>query len=99
MAEIRVTSAQLTSKKEELDALNNNFKSLVGEMEGTVSRLKGSWEGETHDEFYNAFSKDKIQMDNFYNAVVAYIRALEMIIAKYEQAEQQAREVAATRSY
>ncbi len=98
-SEIRVTSAQLTSKKEELNSMNQKFIDIVNTLEGTVNTLEGSWEGETHDAFYRAFGNDKIQMTNFSNAIKVYIQALEQIIASYEAAENQNTSIASSRNY
>ena len=98
-SEIRVTSAQLTSKKEELSSMNQKFIDIVNALEGTVNTLEESWEGETHDAFYRAFGNDKIQMGNFSNAIKLYVQALEQIIAAYEAAENQNTGIANSRNY
>jgi WXG100 family type VII secretion target len=98
-SEIRVTTAQLRSKKEELANMNQKFIDVVKNLEATVHTLDGSWEGEAHDSFYAAFNKDKTQMSNFYNAIKAYVQALESIIAKYEATEQTNTGIAKTRNY
>ena len=98
-SEIRVTTAQLRSKKEELQNMNQKFVEIVGNLETTVHTLDGSWEGEAHDSFYAAFNKDKTQMTNFSNAIKAYVQALDTIIQKYEATEQMNTGIAKTRNY
>ncbi len=99
MGLIQVTSAQLKSKAEELKSLNANFKSTVGELESTESQLNGQWDGEANDAFHAAFERDKIQMNNFYNAIEVYIQKLLEIAQNYEKAEAANTEVASSRTY
>ncbi|MBQ9065522.1 MAG: WXG100 family type VII secretion target [Blautia sp.] len=98
-SEIRVTSASLRSKNEELIQLNQNFMETADSMENTVHTLEGSWEGESHDAFYTAFSTDKGKMGTFSGAITQYTTALEQIIAKYEAAEAQNVTIASSRTY
>lgn len=99
MALIRVTARELRAKAEELRSLNGQFKSAVSELEGTEGQLAGMWEGEAKNAFHNAFQSDKVQMDNFYNAIENYAARLESAAAKYEQTENANVEIANTRSY
>lgn len=87
MAEIKVTAAQLKAKATELQDLNNNFKKRVEALEETETTLVGMWEGDAKDAFHKAFTNDKTQMNNFYNAIAQYVRVMEEIAAKYGQAE------------
>lgn len=99
MALIRVTAAQLRAQAEALRNTNSNFKTQVGNLENQELSLKSMWEGEANDAFHAAFSRDKIQMDNFFNAIQQYAAVLENIAAKYEQAEQTNTSTATTRKY
>ena len=49
MAEIRVTSATLRAKKDELQQMNAKFMDAVNNLEATAQSLSASWEGESHD--------------------------------------------------
>lgn len=99
MATFRVTTNELKAKAEALRALNAQFKNEVGNLEALEGALSGMWEGEARDAFHNAFSSDKIQMDNFYNAIETYVMRLEAAAAKYAQAEAANVEIANTRNY
>ena len=55
MAEIRVTSATLRAKKDELQQMNAKFMDAVNNLEATAQCLSASWEGESHDAFYKSF--------------------------------------------
>lgn len=98
-SEIRVTSSALRAKKDDLIQLNQKFTENANSMENTVHTLEGSWEGESHDAFYNAFSTDRGKMTTFSSAIDQYTAALEQIIAKYEAAEAQNVTIASSRTY
>lgn len=96
---IRVSATELIAKANELKNLNAQLKASIGELEATEETLRTMWEGEANDAFHTAFTNDKIQMTNFYNAIEVYIYRLLEIAAKYQQAEATSREIAATRTY
>lgn len=99
MALIQVTFEQLKAQAENLNQLNESFKSNVAELESMEAQLGAMWEGQAKDAFHTAFSNDKIQMDNFYNAIARYVQSLLVIAAKYQQAEAINYETASTRTY
>ena len=96
---IRVEASQLIAKANELKNLNAQLKSTIGELESSEEALRGMWEGEANDAFHNAFNSDKIQMNNFYNAIEMYVYRLLEIAAKYQQAEATNLEIANNRTY
>ena len=99
MAEIQVTSSTLRSKAEELNQLNEQFKSAVSSLADEEGALRSQFEGETSDAFHNAFTQDTTQMNNFYNAIAQYVQKLIAIAEAYEKAEQQNITTATTRNY
>ena len=99
MAEIKVTSSELKRIAGELRQLNSNFNNTVDEMTTTEQQLMGMWDGEAKETFHNAYVSDVGQMDVFYQTIEKYCQALENNASKYEQAEQQNINTAATRSY
>ena len=99
MATFTVTSKELQAKAEELKSLNQQFKNEVSELESTENALSGMWEGEARDAFHKAYSSDRVQMDNFYNAIETYVMRLESAAAKYAQTEAANVEIANTRKY
>lgn len=99
MSDFTVSINDLKTKVDTLRQLNAQFKSQVGELEATEANLQGMWEGEARDTFDQAFRSDKIQMDNFYNAVEVYAQRLEAIAARYAQAEATNVEIASERTY
>ena len=99
MSEIMVTAAQLRAKAEELEGLNGQLKSqndLLGEKE---TALNAMWEGDANTAFHAAFNSDRVQINNFYNAIAAYVNALRVIAQKYEQTEAQNQQIASARNY
>ena len=99
MAQITLTMSQLKTQAEQLESLNEQFKSQVAELEALEQQLGTMWEGEAHTAFHNAFSSDKVQMDNFYNTIRVYVQALLANADKYSQAEIASYNLAAERTY
>jgi len=99
MAEFTTTISELIAKSEQLQEMNTQFKAKTEQLTATQASLNGMWEGEAKATFDNAFHTDIIQMNNFYNAIVTYVNALNQIAQKYSQAESQNVEIARTRSY
>ena len=97
--EIKVTTATLKQKADELKQLNSKLKAEIGELQSQESTLNGMWEGESHDAFHKAFSDDIVQMNNFYNAIDQYSKALNQISIEYERAEKANVVTAQTRKY
>lgn len=96
---IRVSAEQLIARANELKDLNTQFRSTVNELESTEETLRGMWEGDANDAFHRAFTSDKVQMTNFYNAIELYVYKLLDIAAKYQQAEATNAEIANNRTY
>ena len=96
---IRTSVTELIQKANDLKNLNMQFKGKVDELETTELTLKGMWEGDANEAFHQAFTKDKIQMTNFYNAIEVYINRLNEIAAKYQQAENTNIDIANVRHY
>lgn len=89
MGEIQVTSATLRSKAEELNQLNEQFKNAVNSLTDEENALRSQYEGASSDAFHAAFTKDTVQMGNFYNAIAQYVQKLIQIAEAYEKAEQE----------
>ena len=96
---IRVTATELIARANDLKNLNAQFRSTVNDLEGTEESLRTMWEGEANNAFHSAFTRDKVQMTNFYNAIEVYVQRLLEIAAKYQQAEATNTQIASNRSY
>ena len=99
MAEIRVTSAQLRGKADELKNLNSQFRSKVEELVNYEGSLSSMWEGDAKNAFHTAFNNDKVQWNNFHTLIEQYIVTLNNIAAEYDQREAQNAQIAAQRRY
>lgn len=99
MAEIKVTTGELTSKASELRQMNNQFKKAVEDMTATEQQLVGMWDGEAKEAFHKAYNSDKTQMDTFYQTIEQYCQALEQDASKYDAAEKKNVATATSRTY
>ena len=99
MGYIQVTSRELRNSAGRLQDLNSQFKAKATELAEKETSLCGMWEGSAEDAFHQAFTRDRQQMDAFYQLIAQYIQALLEIAARYEQAEARNREIAAARNY
>jgi len=97
--QILVTYQQINSTIQQLTQLNARFKSAVNSLESTEGQLCGMWEGQARDAFDKAFKSDKIQMDNFYNAIQQYISVLTTALQEYQRTEAENAEIGNTRNY
>ncbi len=99
MSYFYVTSSELRKKAGRITDLNSQFKSKASQLSQQETALCSMWEGQAKDTFHQAFTRDKQQMDIFYQLIAQYIQALLEIAERYERAEARNREIAATRSY
>lgn len=96
---ITANTGQITSKAQELKQLNDRLKNQIEELISTESSLNSMWDGDANDAFHKAFAQDVVQMNNFYNAIVAYVAKLQEIVSTYEKAENANLNTASTRKY
>lgn len=96
---ITVNSKTVTSKASELKTLNSNFKKQIAQLQTQEKALNAMWDGDANDAFHAAFSKDVVQMNNFYNAIEKYVSNLKQIVKAYESAEKTNKNTATQRKY
>ena len=94
----RVTPAQLMQQAQDLQTLNERFRTEVNAMTEKEESLSGMWEGEARNAFHNAYATDAQKFQEFYNTVARFIQTLSEDAQKYQKAEAQAAAVANTRS-
>ena len=99
MSFFQVTSSELRSKAGQLSELNSQFRSKAACLGEQEMALCGMWEGQAKDAFHQAFTRDRQQMEVFYQLIAQYIQALFEISHIYDQAEARNREIAAARNY
>lgn len=95
MALIQVTAAQIRIQAQQLGDLNQKYHIQVAHLDDEELSLKNMWEGEANRTFHKSFVDDTKQMDQFYQATIQYVTALEVIARKYEEAERRNTETAA----
>lgn len=88
MANITVNSTQIRAKKDQLSALNKNFKAAVTNLSDSERTLATMWEGDAQAEFRRTFNKDIVMFNAFHDAVEKYIATLEKIAQEYDRTEQ-----------
>lgn len=98
MSEIKVTAAELKSKKEELASLNKSYKSQLEQLKTTMTQLDAMWDGDAQDAFKATFNKDQANLMQYYTLINKYCKALDQIIAAYTKAERTNVNIAKTRS-
>lgn len=99
MSKMIVTAAQMKSSADALKQLNGQFKTAVSRLEELQQSLASMWEGEANNAFNRAFQSDKVQMDNFYNAIEVYAQRLTAAAARYQEAEARNTQTANERKY
>jgi len=99
MGLIRVSEQNLKRESEQLKQYNDKFKRLIGELESIENSLNQMWDGDANDKFHEAFNRDKIQLNNFYNTMNTYVTTLVQVVSKYAQAEQRNVQIATERKY
>lgn len=99
MSGVMINTAQLRSKADELNAQNVQLKSQIQLLDETEQSLSMMWEGDANTAFHNAFQSDKVQFENFYNAINRYIEALRNTAQRYDEAERRNVDTATTRKY
>ena len=87
MGEIIVTSTQLINQANELKGMNAQFKNAVENLKQEESALRSQYEGQSSDAFHSKFTRDAIQLNNFYNAIEVYVQRLQAIAQNYDKAE------------
>ncbi len=96
---VTVNTGTLKQKAEELKNYNSSLKTKIEELSSTENSLNSMWEGEANDAFHSAFTRDIIQMNNFYNAIERYVTVLNETAARYESAESANTNIATQRNY
>ncbi len=84
---IKVTSATITSKNNELKSLNSKLSSELSSMDSTEKSLLSMWEGDASNAFDKNYQTDMTKMQNLQKAVQNYCTALDQIVSQYEKSE------------
>ena len=99
MSNFEVNYEELNKKADQLNEMNDRFKTMISGLQEKEASLNSMWEGEARDQFHNAFMSDVNQMNVFHDTVVKYVAALRKIAQMYKQQEMANLNIARTRSY
>ncbi|MBR3366881.1 MAG: WXG100 family type VII secretion target [Lachnospiraceae bacterium] len=86
-AQFTVTPAKLVEAAENLNSLNNKFRTEVQNMQQREQALNSMWEGAARDAFHNTFATDMQKYDSFYNGIVQFAQKLNEAATAYAKAE------------
>ena len=93
----KVNPQELVKQAQELQALNERFKTEVQTMTEKEQALSSMWEGEARNAFHNAYATDAEMFQNFYNGIARFVQALSDAAQEYAKAEQTASSIGTKR--
>ena len=96
MSEIRISSAQLRSRADELNAQATQLDAQIKLLEETEQKLRASYEGDSSDAFHTRFMNNKEKLSNFHKAILQYIQAMRKVADSYDAAEARNVDIAST---
>lgn len=94
---IRVSTQELRSKAQELESLNEAFRTEVIGLRDDETLLASSYEGDSQKKFHIQFAGDMEKFDRFYNTIRQFIEQLRQDADTYDRAEAANVEIATTR--
>ena len=93
----KVNPQELVKQAQELQALNERFKTEVQTMTEKEQALSSMWEGEARNAFHNAYATDAEKFQNFYNGIARFVQALSDAAQEYAKEEQTAASIGTKR--
>lgn len=97
MAEIYVaSSSSIQDAINQLEALNSQFRDKATAIDAEHRALTSKWEGDASTAFEEHYQNERQNFDVFYDAINEYVTGLRTILANYENAEQQNKNIAST---
>ncbi|MCR4867899.1 WXG100 family type VII secretion target [Lachnospiraceae bacterium C10] len=87
MSQFNVTTGTLRNKLQELQKDCKQLENKKQELEREEKALSAKWDGKAKAAFDANFQKDIQKIQQFITGIHEYEKALEKIIAAYEQAE------------
>ena len=89
-----VNPQELVKQAENLQQLNEKFRTEVQAMTEKEEALSGMWEGDARNAFHNAYVTDAEKFNNFYNGISLFVKALNDAAQKYAKSENDATQIA-----
>lgn len=93
----RVTPKSMRNTANELETLNNKFKTEVGNLKTDNQTLGQQWEGDARNKFNEEFLKDAQKFDEFSKGIQKFIEQLRRNAEAYDKVENTNRDIAAVR--
>lgn len=84
---IRVTTATLRAKADELRLLNAKFNTEVAGLNESEARLATMWEGDAQKAFHQQFQVDHEKFKVFFEGINKYVERLIASADAYDKAE------------
>lgn len=93
----RVTPKSMRNTANELETLNNKFKTEVGNLKTDNQTLGQQWEGDARNKFNEEFLKDVQKFDEFSKGIQKFIEQLRRNADAYNKVENTNLDIAAVR--
>jgi len=93
----KVTPREMRNTANELETLNNKFKTEVTRLRSDNETLGRQWQGDARNKFNQEFLKDAEKFDRFYNGIQDFIRQLRHNADEYDKVENLNVSIAAVR--
>lgn len=97
MGRFKVTPKQMRNVANELETLNNRFKSEVEKLRSDNETLGRQWEGDARKKFNEEFLKDADKFNKFYEGIQKFIQQLRHNADEYDKVENTNVSIAAVR--
>ena len=97
MGRFKVTPKQMRNVANELETLNNRFKSEVDKLRSDNETLGRQWEGDARNKFNEEFLKDADKFNKFYEGIQKFIQQLRHNADEYDKVENTNVSIAAVR--
>ena len=85
---IRVSSAQISHAGREINELLNTIPGLIRELEASLQRLNGCWEGAAWDSFQSNAALQIEMLTEVYQYMKQFSAGMESAATQYKRAEQ-----------
>lgn len=95
----KVTPQQLVSTADALEELRARYREQISSLSDKQQELRGMWEGEANEAFNTSFGQGMESHRSFDNVLQQYTQTLRSAASMYAKAEQQAADVARTRTF
>lgn len=96
-SKFRVTPKELRNKANELEILNNRFKSEVRKLKDDNMILGMKWEGDARKKFNEQFLLDAGKFDQFSEGIMKFIQQLRTDADNYDKVENTNTSIASVR--